>query len=288
MLTEAMRIWGNWAIWQSGKCFGLLAILLALLSCGSDRSTEQQAAGDLRGELTVFAAASLTDAFREVADAFESRNPAVEVRFNFGGSPTLRTQLEQGARADVFASADQDQMNLAVMSRVVDRGRLFARNSLVVITPADNPGRIESLSDLRKPGLKLVLANADVPAGAYTREMLAAAEKESAYGDGFSAAVLRNAVSLESNVKQVVAKVELGEADAGVVYGSDVTAGVAPKLRTVTIPSQLNVIAEYPIGITREAGNPRAAEAFIDFVLSPAGQAVLEKHSFLPLASSRQ
>jgi molybdate transport system substrate-binding protein len=229
----------------------------------------------------VFAAASLTDSFNEIAKAFEAKYPGVEVTFSFGGSPTLRTQLEQGARADVFASADQNQMNLALQNgAVASAGQVFVRNSLVVITPKDNPGKISALSDLKKSGLKLVLAAPEVPVGAYARQALTSMDKDAAYGAGFSEAVLKNVVSLESNVKQVVAKVELGEADAGIVYGTDVTPSVAPKLATIAIPTQFNVIAEYPIALTKSPGNAAAAQAFIDFVLSSAGQTVLKKYNF--------
>jgi molybdate transport system substrate-binding protein len=226
----------------------------------------------------VFAAASLTDAFNELASEFRKANPSVEVVFNFAGSPTLRTQLEQGARADIYASADTTQMDLAIESGVVaGNPKVFARN---LITPRENPGKIVDVRDLIRQGLKLVIANQDVPAGAYARQVFAAMEKDPAFGAGFSAAVLDNVISLESNVKQVVAKVELGEADAGVVYGTDVTPSVAPRLATVGIPLQFNVVAEYPIALTTEARNRRAAEAFIDFVMSTTGQAVLRSWGF--------
>ncbi len=263
--------------------FLLAAALLALvLACG-DGGRSSPSAARPEGRVTVFAAASLKDAFDELAGAFEEVNPGTRVVFNFGGSPTLRTQLELGARADVFASADQKQMDLALARGVVaSAGQVFACNSLVLITPKENPGRVSSLADLRRKGLKLVLAHPDVPVGAYARRLLAALDRDPAYGAGFSEAVLANAVSLESNVKQVVAKVELGEADAGVVYGTDVTPSVAPNLTRIEIPGRFNLVAEYPIALTKEASNRRAAQAFIDFVLSPAGQAVLAKYGFLP------
>ena len=238
----------------------------------------------ISGTLTVFAASSLTDAFNDLAAEFEEINPRVDIQFNFAGSPTLRTQLEQGARADIYASADPKQMKLAKEHGIVSAaGQVFARNSLVVITPADNSGMIETAADLKTAGLKLVLAHPEVPAGGYSREVLAAMSDDPAYGAAFGDAVLDNVVSNESNVKQVVAKVELGEADGGIVYGSDVTPSVAPNLRTLEVPDEFNVIAEYPIAVTKEARNTRAAEAFIDFVLSSQGQAVLEKWGFLPV-----
>ena len=263
--------------------FLVLAGVAALLaSCGGNDGSAAPGA-ELSGRVTVFAAASLTDAFQEISAAFRAAHPRVEVVFNFGGSPTLRTQLEQGARADLYASADRQQMDLALRSGVVrEPVAVFANNSLVVIAPKDNPGRISSLGDLRRGGLKLVLANPEVPAGAYARRALALMDADPAFGAGFSVAVLANVVSLESNVKQVVAKVELGEADAAIVYRTDVTPSLASKLVQIEISSRYDVVAEYPIAPTADAANLRLAQAFIDFVLSPAGQAALARYGFLP------
>jgi molybdate transport system substrate-binding protein len=234
------------------------------------------------GKITVFAAASLTEAFNEIARAFKEAYPGAEIDFNFAGTPTLRTQLEQGARADVFASANLEQMDLAKQSGVVEQASSsFARNSLVIITPSDNPAKIESPADLARDGLKLVLAQEDVPVGAYTRQALTAMAADASFEAGFSDAVLGNVVSLESNVKQVVAKVELGEADAGIVYGTDVTPEVASKLYKIEIPDAFNVIAEYPAALTTDRSNEPLARAFIDFLLSAEGQAILTKYGFL-------
>jgi molybdate transport system substrate-binding protein len=258
------------------------ALLVLLLACGGNNEPAATTDGDLRGTLTVFAATSLQDAFNELAAGFREQNAAVRVEFNYAGSPTLRAQLEQGARADVFASANLAQMELAVKNDVVEPGwSIFARNSLVIITPSDNRARIEGPADLARPGLKLAIASPEVPAGAYTRQMLASMELDPTYGRGFTDRVGRNVVSLESNVKQVVAKVELGEADAGVVYGTDVTASVAGRIRTIMVPDRFNVMAAYTIGLVEDASNKRAGQAFIDFVMSQRGQDVLKKHGFL-------
>ena len=266
-----------------------LAALIAAACGGGGSSTRPPAThpggvlapATLSGGITVFAAASLMDAFNEMATAFKAANPGVSVRFNFAGTPTLRTQLEQGARADVFASADTVQMGNALTAGVVvDKGRVFTRNSLVIITPADTNPKVARPADLAKGGLKLVLPNKDVPAGSYARQMLASMEKDATYGVGFSDRALKNLVSEESDVKQVVAKVELGEVDAGVVYGTDVTPSVSPKLKTVAVPAQFNVIAEYPIAVVKGAGNAATAQGFIDFVFSPVGQAILKKYGF--------
>src|SRR3989304_4562109 len=189
----------------------VLAALTAsfLLACGGAPEPPIDAPGP-RGEITVFAAASLTDAFNEIAVEFERANPGVSVRFSFAGSPTLRTQLEQGAGA---RTRPERPLRGGPFLPPVS---VFASNSLVIITPKDNPGGIRAPVDLKKRGLKIVLAAPEGPAGRYARQALALMSLDPAVGADFSAAVLRNVVSFESNVKQVVAKVELGEADAGV------------------------------------------------------------------------
>lgn len=242
--------------------------------------TEEPEAG-LSGDIIVFAAASLTDAFSEIGEAFTTANPDAVVEFNFAGSSALRTQLEEGAPADVFASADVVQMSNAQESGVASEDdTIFVRNSLVVITPADNPGEIETLADLATPGINLVLAAPEVPVGNYARQVLESAEGDPEYGAGFSDSVLANLVSNEANVRQVVVKVELGEADAGIVYGSDVTPSVAASLAVIEIPEALNVVAEYPIALTAETENSEVAQAFIDFVLSSEGQSILASWGF--------
>jgi molybdate transport system substrate-binding protein len=265
----------------------MLAAVVAVfaLACGDDAgpdpTPDARGTPRLSGKITVFAAASLTDSFSELKTEFVRRNPSTEVDFQFAGSPALRTQLEQGARADVFASADLPNMNMALRNGVVqDAGKVFVRNSLVIITPKNNPARITAPADLRRNGIKLVLAAPEVPVGNYARQSLALMDKDPAFGSGFADAVLDNVVSNESNVKQVVAKVQLGEADAGVVYGTDVTADVTNDLTQVAIPPNFNVIAEYPIALTKSPANTSVASAFIAFVTSADGQAILKKYGF--------
>lgn len=233
--------------------------------------------------LTVFAAASLTGAFQEVGNNFEAANPGVKVSFNFGGSQILSTQLEQGAQADVFASADQKNMSLLMTDQLVQEKSVqeFATNALIVILPPGNPGGIYTLDDLARPKLKLVLADTSVPAGNYARQVLVKLSKDSRYSPDFSTRVLANVVSNETDVKQVVAKVELGEADAGIVYVSDAVA--APKLISLTIPAIFNVVASYPIAPLANAPEPALAARFIEYVISPAGQAILAKWGFNPV-----
>jgi molybdate transport system substrate-binding protein len=233
--------------------------------------------------LTVFAAASLTDAFTELGRMLEQRQAHLSVRFNFAGSQQLVAQLEQGAAADVFASADQRWMRTAVDGGLVaGEPRVFARNRLVVLVPASNPGRIERLQDLARPGLKLVLAGATVPAGKYSREVLGKLDGAPGFPSDFAGRALANVVSEEENVKAVVAKVQLGEADAGMAYRSDVTTAVAPHVRVLEIPEERNVLAEYPIVIVRGAADTAGARAFVELVLSPEGQQVLGRHGLLP------
>ena len=230
--------------------------------------------------LNVFAAASLTDAFTEIGKNFEAAHPAVTVTFNFAGSQALRTQIEEGAPADVFASASGKEMDTLVTGTLVADGtsKVFLNNKLVVILPADNPAALEKLEDLAKPGIRIVLAAEEVPVGNYARQSLDL--MNGSFGTDFKDKVLANVVSNEDNVKQVVSKVQLGEADAGIVYTSDAVA--APDLKTIEIPTELNIIAKYPIAPLVKSENADLAKSFIDYVLSAEGQAVLAKWGFAP------
>ena len=234
--------------------------------------------------LTVFAAASLTESFGELGRQFEAARPGVEVLINFAGSQQLRAQLEQGARADVFAPANTTEMNAAIDSKLVVSGtqKTFALNRLVVIFPKDNPGKITALADLARPGLKLVVADKAVPVGRYTLDMLAGMSRDPSYGADFAGRVQANFVSHENDVKAVVAKVRLGEADAGVVYSTDVTAAAAQDVTPLAIPDRFNRLATYPIAALAGAPQPDLARQFVDLVLSDAGQALLARYGFLP------
>jgi len=230
--------------------------------------------------LTVFAAASLTDAFTELGTNFQTANPGVTVTFNFAGSQTLRTQIEEGAPVDVFASANTKEMDTLVSSNFIagDAPQIFLTNKLVIILPSDNPAAIAKLKDLANPGLKLVLAAEEVPVGKYSRQALDL--MNGSFGADFKDKVLANVVSNEDNVKQVVAKVQLGEADAGIVYTSDAVA--APELKSIEIPAELNTIAKYPIAPLVSSEHSELAQAFIQYVLSSEGQAILAKWGFGP------
>ena len=248
------------------------------------------AAGPVRAQsdvVTVFAAASLTDAFNELGRRFEAAHPGTRVRFNYAGSQQLVLQLQQGAEADVFASADERWMGAAQEDSLIAGGpTLFARNRLVVIVPAGNPARVNALPDLARAGLKIVLAAGAVPAGRYTRQVLERLAGAAGFPSDYVARVLANVVSEEDNVKAVAAKVELGEADAGFVYRSDVNLGAARATKTLDIPDPYTVIAAYPIALLRGSKHTAPARRFIELVLGDSGQAVLERHGLTRRSAS--
>jgi len=236
---------------------------------------------DNPGTVTIFAASSLTDAFSAIETDLEQVTPGLDLVFNFAGSQALATQLAEGAAADLFASA-----NLAQMQSAIDAGVIagtptnFASNRLTIVVPADNPAGITTPADLANDGVQLVLAADTVPAGQYARESLCLMGADvSIYGDGFVDRVASNIVSNETNVRNVLAKVELGEADAGIVYVSDVTSNRTGNVQTIEIPEPVNRIATYPIAPV-EGGNQESAAAFISYLLSPAGQATLAEYGF--------
>jgi molybdate transport system substrate-binding protein len=259
---------------------GTLSILFILIVSavipGIPRAAAQGAT------LTVFAASSLTDAFNEIGTAFQAAHPDVTITFNFGSSSTLAAQLTQGAPADIFASANAKQMSAAQDGgRTAGKPVTFAKNRLVLIVPAENPANILTLRDVANPGVKLVVAAAGVPVRVYTNMMLDKLAADPAYGDAYKTAFTANIVSEEDNVRQVSAKVSLGEADAGFVYNSDVTPDIVDKVIKIQIPDALNTLAAYPIAVTNDSANPEMAQAFIDYVVSDAGQDTLVKWNFI-------
>jgi molybdate transport system substrate-binding protein len=242
----------------------VLGLAVALSGCGGD---EGEGAVAEASSVTVFAASSLTQAFEAMAEELEADSPDTTVRFNFGSSSDLATQLEQGARADVYASADE-----ANMTRVVDGGLVegepseFVRNKLEILVAAGNPEGIRSLEDLENRELVLSLCNQECPAGKYAAEVLD------------NAGVRVRPDSLETEVKAVVTRLQLGEADVGIVYASDV-ASAGGEVEGVPIPDNVNVTATYPIAELRDASS--AAGEFVDFALSERGRAILEEHGFI-------
>ncbi len=225
--------------------------------------------------LAVFAASSLTEAFGDVEGLFEAAHPGVDAVLSFAGSQTLRLQIERGARADVFASADPAQMALLAGAGLVDGERAFAYNELAVIVPPGNPAGIESFRDLPRAE-RLVVGTERVPAGAYARQILAASA--GLFGPGFAKAVTDRIVSEESNVRLVRAKVEMGEADAAIVYRTDAVGG---RVRVVPVPAGLNVEAEYVIAAVSGGRRPAAARQWIEFLGSREAQEALAGRGFV-------
>jgi molybdate transport system substrate-binding protein len=246
-----------------------LALAAALLAaCGGNGGSRGGAGSS--DELKVFAAASLTAAFGRLGQHFTAAN-GTRVTFDFAGSQGLATQIRQGAPADVFASADTASMDK--VRDLVAAPRSFAGNLLQIVVEQGNPKHVKGLQDLSRGDLKVVLAAPDVPAGRYARQALAARH------------VTVEPVSLEDNVKAVVTKVSLGEADAGIVYVTDVTAG-GGKVEGVDIPRDQNVPATYPIATVKASRLQARAQAFVDLVRSGQGQQVLERYGFLPPPTS--
>ncbi len=247
-----------------------LFFILLLAGCGAGQSAAEPQ------DLTIFAASSLTDAFNELAKAFEVENPDVQVILNFASSSQLAVQIAEGAPADVFASANENQMQVAITAGQVAAADSipFATNRLTILVPADNPAQISALADLSQPGIQLVLAAPGVPARQYTDQIVA--RLDAAFAKSFYA----NLVSEEKNVRLVTAKVALGEADAAIVYNSDVTPDIAGRVQQITIPDDQNVTAVYPIAPLTQAMQPALADRFIQFVGSSAGQKILVKWGF--------
>jgi molybdate transport system substrate-binding protein len=242
-----------------------------LVACGGSggSSSASPSPSQLKGSVTVLAAASLTDAFNKIGSDLKARNPGLTTKFSYSGSPTLVTQIQQGAPADVFASADQPNM-----SKVVSGGQasgtpqVFAHNRLQIVVPAGNPKKINSVQDLTNPSLKTDVCAPGVPCGTYATSVFGKANARV------------TPVSQEDNVKAVVQKVSLGEADAGIVYQTDVQAG-GSRVQGVNIPDQYNVVAAYPIVQLKTSQNSPAARAFIAGVTGSQGQAVLKQFGFI-------
>jgi len=251
-------------------------LLMAGMSCSGSGQDDGHT-------VQVFAAASLGDAFTEIGRGFEHAHQDVRVRLNLAGSQQLALQIDQGAPADVFASADERWMDHVRARDLLEGGSaVFAHNRLIVIVRARGAARFETLGDLARPGVRLVLGSDEVPVGRYARTMLRNLARDPAYGAGFATRVLANVASEEENVKSVVAKVQLGEADAGIVYRSDVTPDVARQVRVLDIPDWANVLADYPIALLRHAPDTDAGRAFIAFVRSDEGQRILERNGLDP------
>jgi molybdate transport system substrate-binding protein len=244
------------------------------------------------GGLTLFVASSLKEAITEAGQSFKAAHPPVtEVQYNFAGSAALAGQLQQGARADVFLSADKANMDKAVAAGVIAGPvRELARNVLVVVLPEENFGQVATLADLARPGLKIALADPGVPVGNYTMQALDKLAADPAYGADFKQQVLGNVVSRDDNVRQVLTRIQLGEVDAGIVYATDAraanaTANAATQpVKTLAIPEPFNVVAVYYIAAVKDAPAPATGQHWIAYILSDIGQATLEKYGFMRAA----
>lgn len=225
-------------------------------------------------DAVVLAAASLTDAFTEIGEAYERSHPGAEVVLELAASPTLAAQVRAGAPFDVLATADERTMAEVWRAGRVMEPKALATNTLVVIVPSDDPAGVRGIEDLARPGVDVVLAQRDVPAGAYARRALEAL--------GIAEAVEANVVSNALDVKTVAAAVALGEADAGIVYASDVTPALRASVRVFPLPERASVRALYAIAIAAEPEHPAGAREFLDFVRSETGRGILAAHGFGP------
>jgi molybdate transport system substrate-binding protein len=226
--------------------------------------------------LMILGAASLTEFLHEACPILEKQPKGTAVRLNLAASPRLRIQAEHGAPADVLLSASTAHMAPPVEAKLAEKSQAFAHNRLVIIVPRSSPGKLTAPADLAKSGLKLVLAATETPIGRYARESIG---KMAECGGPFEKRVLANVRSDEPTVKAVVAKVHLGEADAGICYSSDVTPAIRSSIETIAIPDSVNIVTDYPIARLTD-GREKALAA--DFVLSPEGQRLLEKHGSIP------
>jgi len=249
---------------------------VVLAACSSSSTTSSAGASAPGGsELTVFAASSLTGAFTQIGKDYEAANGGVHVVFNFGSSTDLATQIGSEGTADVFASASGTAMDTVEKTPGVSDRTDFATNELVVIVPTDNPANISTLDDLGNDGVQLVLGAKGVPVGDYAREMLDNAD--------LTDQVMPNVVSNEPDDASVVAKVQSGEADAGIVYTSDLTNA---DVSSVEVPADVNVVATYPIAVVTGAAQADTAKSFVTYVTGDQGQATLADFGFGPPPAS--
>jgi molybdate transport system substrate-binding protein len=274
-------------VWSSALL--VLVLVIVLVGCGGSGSHSgggnggSGGGGEQGGTLTILAASSLTDAFAELGKIFEQQNPGTTVKTSLAASSELLAQIQQGAPADVFASAAQEEMNTAVKDGLVaGKPEIFVKNREVIMVPKDNPANIKSLEDLSQPNIKLVLAAKDVPAADYALEILGKANK--VYGPNFKQDVLSNVVSREADVRASVNRVVVGDADATFGYKSDYTPDIRDKVKVIPIPPKLNIIATYPIAALKDAKEPALAKKWVELVTSSEGQKVLKKWNFEPAA----
>jgi molybdate transport system substrate-binding protein len=254
------------------------ALALGLAGCGSSNDTSSSSgssssssssstSSSLSGSITVFAAASLTESFTQLGTQFEAANPGTKVTFSFAASSALATQIDSGAPADVFASASQKNMDQVVSAGGASDPKVFAKNVMEIATPPSNPAKVTSVNDLAKSSVKTALCQPQVPCGSVAQKVFS------------NAKITVKPVTLEPDVKSVLSKVQLGEVDAGMVYVTDVKAA-GTKVMGVEIPADVNASTSYPIAALTKSANAAVAAAFVDYVLSAQGQAVLKAAGF--------
>lgn len=271
-----MRPFAHQGLGQGLRVAGIGAVSALLLAACSGEAAPAHEDDPIR--LTVFAAQSLAESFEEIARAFEAERPGLDVALNLGGSSGLATQIEEGAPADVFASADGPQMErVASAGLIAGTPAIFARNALVVVVPAANRAALSRVEDLGRPGASVIFYQPDVPIGAYSRRVLDNIERRL---PGYRDSALANVRSNEPAVRSALAKIELDEADAAFVYRTD-AAVAGTSVRVIEIPESDNVIAEYPIGVVAASKERALAEAFVAFVLGPQGQRILREAGFV-------
>jgi molybdate transport system substrate-binding protein len=252
-----------------------LTAVLLLGACGGSSA----AGGPAHVTLTVLAASSLSNVMPRIGTAFSSSHSSMTVRFTFAGTDSLAAEVEQGAPADVFAGASSTSADQLSSKGLIRSPRAFATNSLVVVAPPSNPAHIASPGDLAKPGVKLVVGASTVPIGSYTRTVLM--NLDASFGSTYAAKVLANVVSNANNVESVLAAVEIGEADAGLVYVTDAMAA-GSKVRVIMLPAEAQAVATYPVAVVTASEHAVQADTFVQFVLGPMAQSILGTAGFGP------
>jgi len=258
-----------------------ILIMLVLLACLSPALAEE-------GErLTVFCGAGLTGALSEIGGIYENATN-ISVEFNFDGAPALRSQIEQGAYADIFIPADLKHMNALKSEGFINNStvEVFARNKVAIIVPNDNPASITGLKDLASPGVKILMGTKDLPVGGYALQVLDKLAADPEYGPAYRESVLSNVVSQETTVNSIVSKIALGEADAGFAFISDVSPQMVGKVTRILIPEKYNVVGDFPVAVLSQSKYPVEAQAFLDMIMSTEGQSILGKYGFIPVVQS--
>jgi len=258
-----------------------ILIMLVLLACLSPALAEE-------GErLTVFCGAGLTGALSEIGGIYENATN-ISVEFNFDGVPALRSQIEQGAYADILVSANLKHMNALKSEGFINNStvEVFARNKVAIIVPNDNPASITGLKDLASPGVKILMGTKDLPAGDYALQVLDKLAADPEYGPAYRESVLSNVVSQETTVNRIVSKIALGEADAGFAFISDVSPQMVGKVTRILIPEKYNVVGDFPVAVLSQSKYPVEAQAFLDMIMSTEGQSILGKYGFIPAVQS--